>query len=458
MPSYRCLIMGAAGRDFHDFQTFFVTHPEFRVCGFTAAQIPFIDARSFPHELAGPGYEEDLPIYPEERLAELIRNLSIDFVFFAYSDLSHEEVMHRASLVQAAGAGFALLGPKQTQLTAARPVIAVTAVRTGAGKSPLTQWLARHLRSRSVRPGVIRHPMPYGNLRDQRVQHFETVADLDRFRCTIEEREEYEPYLEEGIPVFAGVRYAEILDVAGRQSDVILWDGGNNDTPFVRPDLWIVVADGLRPGHETTYYPGETNFRSADVIVISKASAASPESLQKIRTHANSLNPDAAIIEADLVLTCDDEEQLRGRHVLVIEDGPTLTHGGMASGAGMEVAGRSGVASIVDPRHHAVGTIAETLKAFPHLGPVLPACGYSDEQIRDLSETIRRSDAEIVIDGSPARLERLLEIPQRIVNVRYRFEQRSGPDLAGLVSDRLTTWAAEREGETDESDHSQHGV
>ena len=433
MP-FRCVIMGAAGRDFHDFQVFFRDRPEFRVVAFTAAQIPFIERRTFPRELAGPGYAADLPIFPEAELPRLVRELDVDFVFFAYSDLSYDELMHRASLVQAAGAAFAVLGPKHTQLPSTRPVISVTAVRTGAGKSPIAHHIAGHLRSRGVRAAALRHPMPYGDLRREAVQRFAADADLERAQCTIEEREEYEPYLESGLVVFAGVDYRAILAAAEREADVLLWDGGNNDYPFLRPDLSIVVADALRPGHEISYYPGETNLRLADVVVVNKVGGAAPGAVETIRRHAAEYAPRAAIVESDLVVAVDEPGRIAGRRVLVVEDGPTLTHGGMSSGAGTVAARAHGARELVDPRPFAVGSIAETFARYPHLGAVLPALGYSAEQRRELAETIARSGAEVVVDASPARLERFLAIGPPVVRVRYRFEQRSGPPLLAMVS------------------------
>ncbi len=429
----RCIIMGAAGRDFHDFQTFFRGRPEFRVVAFTAAQIPFIERRTFPRELAGPGYDADLPIFPEAELPDLVRRLDADLVFFAYSDLSHEEVMHRASLAQAAGAGFALLGPKQTQLSSRLPVVSVTAVRTGAGKSPIAQAIALHLRERGVRAAVLRHPMPYGDLRRQAVQRFAAEADLDRADCTIEEREEYEPYLEAGLTVFAGVDYREIVAAAEREAEALLWDGGNNDWSFLRPDLSIVVADALRPGHEVRYYPGETNFRSANVVVVTKVSVAGPEAVALVRRHAAELAPRAVLLEGDLAVSVERPEAVAGRRVLVVEDGPTLTHGGMAFGAGTVAARACAARELVDPRPFAAGSIAEAFSLHPHIGAVLPALGYSAEQRRELAETIARSGAEVVVDASPSRLERFLALPIPVARVRYRFEQRSGPPLLDLV-------------------------
>ncbi len=432
----RCIVLGAGGRDFHDFQMFFRDRPEFRVVAFTAAQIPFIERRTFPKELAGPLYDADIPIYPENELAALIARLEVDFVFLAYSDLSHEDVMHKASLVQACGAGFAMLGPRLTQLQSRLPVVSVTAVRTGAGKSPLTQALARQLVARGRRVVVLRHPMPYGDLLKQRALRYASEADLDRYECTIEEREEYEPYLEAGLAIFAGVDYRAILAEAEKEADVVLWDGGNNDYPFVRPDLSIVVLDALRPGHETSYYPGETNLRAADVLVVNKVSSASPEALALVRRHAVELNPDAAIIEADLVVTLDAGVSISGKRVVVVEDGPTLTHGGMAYGAGT-VAARAAGAQILDPRGFAVGTIAEAYAKYPHMAAVLPALGYSDAQRAELEETLIRSGADAIVDASPARLDRVLHVSIPIVRVRYRFEQKSGPSIFLIVEDAI---------------------
>jgi len=430
--SFRCIVMGAAGRDFHDFQTFFVSHPDFRVVCFTAEQIPYIDQRSFPRSLAGRGYEEDIPIYNEGRLEELIAKHDIDFVFLAYSDLHHADVMHKAARVQAAGASFGLLGPKHTMLKSTKPVIAVTAVRTGAGKSPISQLIAGHL-VRGGRPaGVLRHPMPYGDLEKQAVQRFATAADLDEHECTVEEREEYAPYVERGLVIFAGVNYAGILAAAEAESDVILWDGGNNDTPFVKPKLWIAVLDALRPGHEVAYYPGETNFRGADVLVVNKVDQADPRELQAMLDRIAALRPDATVLTADLAVVAD-ETQIAGKRVLVIEDGPTTTHGGMAFGAGHVAARRAGAAALIDPRPHAVGSIAAMFEKYPHVTEVLPAMGYSDEQRADLAETIRRANPDVVVDASPARVARLLKIDLPVVQVDYRFDQRSGPPLLDLV-------------------------
>jgi predicted GTPase len=446
MPDSRfnCIIMGAAGRDFHDFQVFFRDRPRFRVLAFTAAQIPFIETRAFPRELAGPHYAADIPIHAEARLPELIRELEIDFVFLAYSDLSHEEVMHKASLVEACGASFVLLGPRHTQLAPAKPVISVTAARTGAGKSPLSQWLGCHLRDHGWRVAVIRHPMPYGDLRRQRSQRFAAAEDLDRHECTIEEREEYEPYLDLDLVVFAGVDYEQVLRAAEAEADVIIWDGGNNDFSFLRPGLSLVVLDALRPGHETAYYPGETNLLAADVAIINKVAQARPESLAEIRRRVQQCNPRAIVLTSSLAVEVDRPELIAGRRVLVVEDGPTLTHGGMAYGAGTIAARQYGAAEIIDPRPGAVGSVAQTLDEYAHLKKVLPALGYSPRQRQELAQTINNSGAEAVVDGSPARLDRLLGLALPVVRVRYRFQQVDGPPLADLVDQFLETGRAPR--------------
>jgi len=428
--------MGAAGRDFHVFLSFLRGNERFRVVAFTATQIPFIDTRSFPKSLAGPGYEEEIPIYDESQLTRLIEKHDVDFVFFAYSDITHAEVMHKASLVQGAGASFIMLGPEHTQLASDKPVASITATRTGAGKSPLTQWLARTLRDSGKRPAVIRHPMPYGNLAMQRVQRFATPGDLDDQDCTIEEREEYEPYVDMGIPIYAGVDYQAILDQAAANADLVLWDGGNNDFSFIRPDLDIVVVDALRAGHETDYFPGEVNFRRADVLVISKCGSAEPGAVDGIRERARKYNPDATICTADLGIRVPEPERIQGKRVLVIEDGPTVTHGGMSFGAGTVAAQRHG-ANVVDPRPYATGTIRDTFAAYPHLERVLPAMGYSRAQREALRSTINDCCAaekvDCVVDASPARLDRMMELDVPLLRVQYHFIQLDGPPLDALV-------------------------
>jgi predicted GTPase len=433
---FKCIVMGAAGRDFHIYLSFLRDHPEFRVEAFTATQIPFITERGFPQSLAGPAYDSDIPIYDESELPGLITRLDIDFVFFAYSDISHADLMHKASLVQASGASFVMLGPDHTQLKSSKPVVSVTATRTGAGKSPLTQWLARLLTDQGKSVAVIRHPMPYGNLEMQRVQRFATPEDLVAHECTIEEREEYEPYVDMGIPIYAGVDYQGILDESSHEADIVLWDGGNNDFSFIRPDLDIVVVDSLRAGHEIDYFPGEVNFRRADVLVISKAGSAEPGALQGIRERAQQLNPDAPLCTADLEIELDEPGRLEGPRVLVIEDGPTVTHGGMSFGAGTVAARRHG-ATVVDPRPYATGTIRDTFEAYPHMKRILPAMGYSEQQRESLAETINAccaaENVTCIVDASPARLDRMLDLDVPLARVIYRFRQIDGPPLEELV-------------------------
>ena len=427
------LVMGAAGRDFHDFLRYFRDRPEYRVRAFTATQIPFIERRCFPRELAGPLYDADIPIHAESELPALVARLDIDWVFLSYSDLAHEDVMHKASLVQSLGANFALLGPRATEIAARKPVIAVVAARTGAGKSPLAQWLARGLRAAGLAAGVIRHPMPYGNLAAQAVQRFASAADLERHACTVEEREEYEPYVEAGLAIYAGVDYARVLAAAEAESDLVLWDGGNNDSPFLRPDLLVCVLDALRPGHEFRYYPGETNLRRADIVVINKVGGVPRDELEAMRARVTAVNPRATLVHADLEIAVEDPGAIAGRRVLVIEDGPTLTHGGMTFGAGTLAARRHGAATIVEPRPHAVGTIGEALAAYPALRGVLPALGYSPAQLADLGATIAATVAaervDLVLDASPCRLERLLPFDVPVQRVRYAFTQLDGPPL-----------------------------
>jgi predicted GTPase len=437
---YDCIVMGAAGRDFHVFLSFLKGNEHFRVKAFTATQIPFITERKFPKSLAGPGYDEDIPIYDESELPRLIKQLDIDFVFFAYSDISHADLMHKSSAVQAAGASFVMTGPGHTQLRSDKPVVSITATRTGAGKSPLTQFLARYLTDQGKQVAVIRHPMPYGNLQMQAVQRFATPRDLDDHDCTIEEREEYAPYVDMGIPIYAGVDYQGILEASSKEADIVLWDGGNNDFSFIRPDLDIVVVDSLRAGHEIDYFPGEVNFRRADVLVISKARSAAPGAVEGIRERARALNPDAVIVTADLEIDVDEPERIENRKVLVIEDGPTVTHGGMAFGAGAVAAKRHG-AIAVDPRPYASGTIADTYAAYPHMQYILPAMGYSDDQRKDLADTINACAAAegiaCVVDASPARLDRMLQLDVPMARVTYRFRQLDGMPLEERVQELL---------------------
>jgi predicted GTPase len=437
MAPLRTLIMGAAGRDFHNFNVFFRTKDAYEVRAFTAAQIPNIAGRYYPAQLAGPHYPAGIPIYPETELVRLIRDERIDLVVFAYSDLSHEAVMHRASLVLAAGAEFCLLGPQHTQLRSCKPVVSVCAVRTGAGKSQTTRCAARGLRQLGCRAVAVRHPMPYGDLVRQAVQRFAAYEDLDRHACTIEEREEYEPLLEDGGVVYAGVDYEAILRQAEAEADVILWDGGNNDLPFYASDLHIVVADPHRPGHEKTYHPGEANARMADVFVINKVDTAPAENVITVHENLRALNPRAIVIDAASPVRLENPEAVHGRRVLVIEDGPTLTHGGMAYGAGWLAARRCATAAIVDPRPYAVGSIRDTYRQYPSIGPVLPAMGYGQPMIHELEQTINQADADLVIVGTPIDLGRFLTINKPLHRARYELQELGHPRLADVLQARL---------------------
>jgi predicted GTPase len=425
--------MGAAGRDFHNFNTVFREDAASRVVAFTATQIPNIDGRRYPPELAGPLYPEGIPIHPESELPRLIRELSADQVVFAYSDVSHETVMHKASLVLACGADFRLIGPATTMLPARVPVVSVCAVRTGAGKSQTTRRVASILRAKGRRVVSIRHPMPYGDLVQQKVQRFAALEDLDRHRCTIEEREEYEPHIVAGGIIYAGVDYGAILAEAQAEADVILWDGGNNDLPFYRSDLEIVVADPHRPGHERTYHPGETNLRRAHVVVINKIDSAGREGVDIVRRSIRELNPAAVVVDAASPLTVERPEEIRGRRVLAVEDGPTLTHGEMKYGAGVLAALRHGAAEIVDPRPFAVGTIAKTFAAYPGIGTLLPAMGYGEEQTRDLEETIARTPCDLVLVATPVDLRRVVTIRHPAQRVGYELQEIGRPDLRDVL-------------------------
>ena len=437
MEKAKILIMGAAGRDFHNFNVYFRNNDEYEVVAFTATQIPGIEGRNYPKELAGPKYPNGIPIFPEEQLAELIKKYDIDQVIFAYSDVSHEYVMHKASLVLANGADFRLMGPKTTMLKSRLPVVSVCAVRTGSGKSQTSRLIAKILRSKGLRVAAIRHPMPYGDLRKQVWQRFATYEDLDKYETTIEEREEYEPHIDNGIVVFAGVDYEKILREAEKESDVIVWDGGNNDLPFYHPDLNIVVADPHRPGHELAYHPGETNVRMADVIIINKVDTADPQKVNQVRENARMINPKAIILDAASPVTADKPELIRGKRVLVVEDGPTLTHGNMPYGAGMILAKNSGAAEIVDPRPYAVGTIKAAFEKFKHLGPLLPALGYSEKQVAELKETIDRVPCDVVVIGTPIDLRRVVSINKPTVRVRYDLKVIGPISLEKIIEDFL---------------------
>ncbi len=437
MPPIRTLIMGAAGRDFHNFNVFFRENTDYEVAAFTATQIPNIEDRKYPPQLAGANYPGGIPIYPETELTNLIRDLEIEQVVFAYSDVPHEYVMHKASQVLAVGADFQLMGPAKTELKSTKPVVAVCAVRTGSGKSQTTRRVSLLLREMGFKVAAIRHPMPYGDLVAQAVQRFADYTDLDKYECTIEEREEYEPHIDNGVVVYAGVDYEKILRKAEEEVDVILWDGGNNDLPFYSPDLHIVVADPHRPGHESSYHPGETNARMADVFVINKVDTAAPEAVIAVRQNLHQLNPKARIIEAASPLFVDDPLAIRDKRVLVVEDGPTLTHGEMAYGAGWVAAQRFGAAQIVDPRPFAVGSILETYRKYPTTGEILPAMGYGEEMMGELQQTINNADVDLVVIGTPINLAGLLKINKPSQRVRYELQEIGQPTLAEILQEKF---------------------
>jgi len=435
----KIIIMGAAGRDFHNFNVFFRDNEDYEVVAFTAAQIPGIAGRTYPKQLAGSLYEKDIPIYPEETLPALIREHDINQVILAYSDLSHETVMQKASLVLAAGADFRLMGTQSTMLKSKKTVISVCAVRTGAGKSPTSQKLVDLLMKKGFRVVVVRHPMPYGDLLKQECQRFATMEDCVKNECTIEEREEYESYICCGTVVYSGVDYEKILKAAEEEADIIIWDGGNNDIPFYKPDLHIVIADPHRAGHELTYYPGEVNVRLADVVIVNKVDSAKKEDVELVIKNVRSVNEKAKILKANSVITVEKPEYIQGKRVLIVEDGPTLTHGGMAFGAGVIAAKKYGAKELVDPRPHAVGSILEVYENFPHLGTVLPAMGYSKEQIEELEITINAADCDIVVVGTPIDLGRLLKLNKPVVRVRYRIEE-----LDEKLEDVIDDWLKSR--------------
>jgi len=433
----RVVIMGAGGRDFHDFNTVFREDDSVHVVAFTAAQIPGIDGRVYPSSLAGRLYPSGIPIRPEAELGEIVREESVDTVVLSYSDLSHEDVMHRASQVLAAGADFTLLGPHATMLEASKPVVAVTAVRTGCGKSPTSRRIGSLLAAAGHRVGLVRHPMPYGDLEAMRVQRFATLEDIDRARPTVEEREEYEEPVGLGMTVYAGVDYAVVLELAQRECDVLVWDGGNNDLPFFRPDLHVVVTDPFRAGHELTYHPGEANLLRADVVVVNKVTSAPPAKVRQVLAAVASANPFATVVTADSVVTLDPGPSLEGKRVLVVEDGPTLTHGGMSFGAGTVAARQEGAAELVDPRPCAKGTIAGVFAANPHLGAVLPAMGYSAQMLEDLGATIEAVGADVVVTGTPIDLARLLPTSSPVRRARYEIREVGRPTLADALAPLL---------------------
>ena len=426
--------MGAGGRDFHDFNVIFRDNPEVEVIAFTAAQIPGIEGRTYPPSLAGSRYPRGIPILAEEELPRLIAENRVDEVVFAYSDLSYTEVMRRAAICAAAGADFTLLGPRSTMLESKKPVLAVCAVRTGAGKSQTSREIGRILLEAGLQVALLRHPMPYHDLDRIAVQRFASLADIDQSDPTVEEREEYERPVEMGIVVYAGVDYREILARAEREAEVIIWDGGNNDLPFIRPDLLLVVVDPLRAGDELNYHPGEVNLRMADVVIVNKVDSATGDQLRRVLDDIALANPDAAVIEAASPVSLAEGPSLAGKTVLVVEDGPSITHGGLSFGAGTVAARQAGVGTQIDPWPFAVGSIAETYRRFPHIGPVLPAMGYSHEQLRELEQTINATDCDAVIGGTPIHLARLIGSDHPIRRASYEFEQRSGPSLVEVLS------------------------
>lgn len=437
MSKLRVLIMGAAGRDFHNFNMVFRDNEDYEVVAFTATQIPNIEGRRYPAELAGALYPNGIPIYPESELPTLIRILGVDQVVFAYSDVQHQYVMGKAAIVVAAGADFRLMGPKDTMVSSIKPVVAVCAVRTGSGKSQTTRYVASLLQAMGKKVVAIRHPMPYGDLVRQRVQRFASYSDLDLHETTIEEREEYEPHIDRGIVVYAGVDYEAILRQAEQEADVILWDGGNNDLPFYKPDLHIVVADPHRAGHELSYWPGSANFRMADVIIINKVDTADLQPISAVRDSAATVNPGAVIIEAASPIFVEDPAAIRGKRVLVIEDGPTLTHGEMKYGAGIVAAQRFGASEIIDPRPYTVGTITETFQKYPAIGTLLPAMGYGGDQVHDLEETIRRVPCDLVISATPIDLTRVAKIYHPVQRVSYELQIIGQPTLEPILHQKL---------------------
>lgn len=434
MATKRVLIMGAAGRDFHNFNTFFRNNPNFEVIAFTATQIPNIEGRKYPAELSGPRYPKGIQIHSENNLADLIASEKIDEVFFSYSDVSYETVMQKSAIVLAAGADFTLLSSLHTQIKSTKPVIAVCAVRTGCGKSQTSRKVVEILKKKGKKVVAIRHPMPYGDLTEQICQRFASYKDLDAHKCTIEEREEYEPYIDEGLVVYAGVDYEVILRQAEKEADVIIWDGGNNDVPFYVPDLHITVLDPLRPGHERKYYPGEVNFIDADVLVINKYEQASKEQLDVLLKNIRECNQGALLINGASKLTVEDPSAIKGKKVLVIEDGPTLTHGGMAFGAGVVAAKQFGAAELVDPRPYAVGSIKKAYAQYPHMGALLPALGYYKDQLKDLEETVKATPCDVILVASPIDIRRVIKLDKPSMRVKYYIEEIGKPTLSDVLA------------------------
>jgi len=438
MTENRILIMGAAGRDFHNFNVYFRDNADYKVVAFTATQIPDIEGRVYPPELAGARYPKGIPIHSEDDLESLIRDLNVDQAVFSYSDVSYEYVMHKASQVLAAGADFRLLGTGTTMLESSKPVIAVCAGRTGSGKSQTTRRVCDLLKEMGKQVVAIRHPMPYGNLVEQVCQRFATYEDMDRYDCTIEEREEYEPHIDRGVVVYAGVDYEKILREAEKEADVIVWDGGNNDLAFYKSDLYITVLDPHRPGHELRYYPGEANLRLADVVVINKVDTAGSDDIIAVRNNVLAVNPEATIVEAASPIFVENPDVIRGKKVLVIEDGPTLTHGEMAYGAGVVAARRFGAAELVDPRPYAVGSIVATYEKYPTTGDVLPAMGYGEKQREELEQTIRNTPCDLVIIATPIDLRRVIKVDKPSERVRYELQEVGRPNLADVLTPRFS--------------------
>jgi predicted GTPase len=437
MKKTKIIIMGAAGRDFHNFNVYFRNNQQHEVVAFTATQIPRIEKRTYPPELAGPHYPKGIPIYPEEKLPELIRKNNVDQVIFAYSDVSHEHVMHKASIALANGASFLLMSPSATMLRARVPVVSVCAVRTGSGKSQTSRRVCKILRRIGYNVIVVRHPMPYGDLRKQVWQRFASMEDLDKYECTIEEREDYEPHIANGVVVYAGVDYEKILREAEKEADIIVWDGGNNDLPFYASNLHIVVTDAHRPGHELAYHPGETNLRMADVVIINKVDTADSKNVEIVQKNIETVNPNATIIKAASPIAVDKPELIKGKKVLVVEDGPTLTHGNMAYGAGTIIAKKLGASDIVDPRPYAVGSIKDAFKKYPQLGALLPAVGYDEQQIRELEETINATPCDTIVIGTPFDMRRVLRLNKPAVRVTYELKEVSKPNLEDVLRSRF---------------------
>jgi len=437
MPKSRVIIMGAAGRDFHNFNVYFRNNNAYEVVAFTATQVPGIECRIYPPELAGSNYPNGIPIYPEEELARLIKKYDVDQVVFAYTDVSYEYVMHKASIVLANGADFRLMGPKTTMLKAKVPVISVGAVRTGSGKSQTSRQIAKILKSKGLKVVVVRHPMPYGDLTKQVCQRFASYEDLDRYNCTVEEREEYEPHIDNGVVVYAGVDYEKILREAEKEAEIIVWDGGNNDIPFFKPNLHIVVADPHRAGHEVSYHPSEVNVQMANVVIINKVDTADPGNVRLVKRNLRIINPNALILEAASPISADNPDLIKGKRVLVIEDGPTLTHGNMPYGAATIMAKKFVAREIVDPRPYAVGAIKETYEKYPHLGAVLPAVGYGEKQIAELKETIIRTPCDVVVIGTPVDLRRVITIDKPTVRVKYELKVLGALSLEQILDDFL---------------------